>query len=743
MAATFQTLPLAFEPNVGQAPDGVGFVARGSGCQLSVASDGFALKLVRERPVRPADRSRKGATDAAPTASATIAVRFAGADPAAPVTGEGVLQGKSNYLLGSDPANWRTDVPNFAKTRISGAYPGVDVVMYGRERRLEYDFEVAPGACPDAIRLDIVGASRLDVEADGALAMCLPDGSSIRMLAPVAYQNLDGGRREIAAAYHILAGNRVGFTLGDYDRGLPLVIDPILSYSSYIGGTGTDAGYGIARDTSGRLYITGATTGGFPTTGSAYEDTYQGGDSDVFVLKLNPAVGGAAGVVYSTYIGGGGADAGHSIAVDGSGNAYVGGETSGLGFPVSKIHGSISMTDGFILRLNSSGSLLNYSARIGGIFDDYVNAIGLDASLNVFATGVTASPDFPKLDAYQQLYGGFGDAFVLRLQAGGNSLKFSTYLGGSQADEGLGLAVDPGNARVYVCGDTASTNFPTDDAYQPANAGGLRDAFLSVLSDNGQNLSFSTYFGGKEPLACLCTEDVATGVALDADRNVYLTGYTSSRDFPLQQALYGTYLGGDSDAFLAKFNSSGSTLLFSTYLGGGNADAALAMTVDGSGHAIIGGTTGVFGAAPRQRNPGLCRKWRRFPGEVQHGRVRAALQHLHRRRGGRGGGLLRGGGRRRQCLRHGFHRVRQLSHGGFARRQCPGRKPGRLHCPVVTLHGRLQGQPVPQRQRMEQLRLQHPRVRQHGIQFRHHGVCVHHRRGRHAVPGGGRDLQFV
>jgi hypothetical protein len=561
-------LPLAFEPNRGQADPRIRFVARGRGYTISLRSTEASFAL--------------GATG-------RIGMRLVSGNRAARLLAQGPLPGKVNYLLGNDHSKWLTGVPTYARLVARDVYPGVDVAYYGRQNRFEYDLIVRPGASASAISLQFAGARGLRLLPNGDLNMRLA-GSHVRQLPPQIYQRVDDTRRRVEGRF-VLRGDRVGFALGRYDHSRPLVIDPALAYSTYLGGIPNDSGSAIAVDASGSAYVAGWTESqDFPTVNpvqpSIGDDFF--GYGDVFVSKLNPA---GTALVYSTYLGGKLPDAACGIAVDAAGNAYLTGYTESANFPTasplqaSKAGGS---EDAFVSKLNAAGNGLVYSTYLGGSGDtgEFGWAIAVDPSGNAYVTGTTTSPNFPTVNPLQPTLNGAlngGDAFVSKLNAAGTALVYSTYLGGSGGEQGFGIAVDSAGS-AYVAGDTLSTDFPTANPLQAAKGGGYDDAFVSKLNPAGNALVYSTYLGGSG-------SEFANGVALDSAGDAYLTGNTDSTNFPIVSPLQAANAGGVYDAFVSKVNAGGSALVYSTYLGGSDDENNRAIAVDADGSAYITGFT--------------------------------------------------------------------------------------------------------------------------------------------------------
>ncbi len=556
---------MAFEPNQGQAETAVRFLARGRGYGLFLTPTETVLV------VAPAVATR-GLSVPRPE-QAVVRMRLVGADPGATIEGVEPLLGRSHYLLGA-PDRWRRSVPSFARVRYTDVYPGVSLVFYGSERELEYDFIVGPGADPAAVTLVFEGADGVRTDGDGDLVLTTRVGD-LRLRRPVIYQEVDGGRRAVEGGY-VLTGNRVSFRVAGWDASRPLVIDPVLGYSTFLGGSSNDQGFGVAVDSAGNAYVTGSTiSSNFPISAAAAQPTRKG-VTDAFVTKIDPS----GALVYSTFLGGNGDDAGHAIAVDDTFNAYVAGTTNSTTFPVqgafqSTLRGG---TDAFVTKLDPSGSTLVYSTYLGSNTDDVANGIALDAFGNAYVTGATASSGFPNNGAVTcpGTKSTGSDAFVLRLDASGATVGYCRFIGGSGIDVGQGIAADAAG-NVWVVGATTSSNLPVLAALQPT-LGGRTDGFVGKLDATGV-LVYLTYLGGRG-------DDLALAVAVDGPGNAYVTGSTDSPDFPTLSPFQASPGGGD-DAFVAKLNAAGSALVFSTYLGGIGDDA-------GNGIAVHPGDSSVF-----------------------------------------------------------------------------------------------------------------------------------------------------
>ncbi|HTD43587.1 MAG TPA: SBBP repeat-containing protein [Bryobacteraceae bacterium] len=551
---TYGKLPLSFEPNQGQTDARVKFLSRASGYTLFVTA--------REAVFA----SQDGSVERMTLMGANLRPRFEPLDK---------QSGISNYFIGNDPLKWRTNITNYGKVALRDVYPGIDLVFYGNERQLEYDWIVAPGADPKLIHVKCEGPSQVTKNASGDLVL----STSLVARKPFILQE---GKR-IEGGYSV-RGREVTFELAKYDAGKPLVIDPVLLYSTYLGGSGVDQGRGIAVDGAGNAYVTGFTSSlDFPA-GSPIQVANAGGTFDAFVTKINAA---GSARVYSTYLGGEVTDQGTGIAVDGAGNAYVTGYTNSFDFPTRKAIQSafaLGAEDAFVTKIDAAGSTLLYSTYLGGGGTDLAQGIAVDSAGNAYVTGYTNSNDFPTASPMQSSNGGNGyDAFVTKINAAGSAYVYSTYLGGSGDDFGQGIAVDSaGNA--YATGFTYSTNFPTTNALQPT-FGGFTDVFVTKINAAGSARVYSTYLGGSGP-------DVGQGIAVDGAGNAYVTGYTLSTNFPTNRPLQNAHSSFATDAFVSKINTAGSALVYSTYVGGSGDDRGAGIAVDKAGNAYVTGSTG-------------------------------------------------------------------------------------------------------------------------------------------------------
>lgn len=580
-------LPLAFEPNQGQGNRESMFFARGPGYSVALRPDGATIHA----------KAKSGK-------SALTVMRLLGASTTAKPHAKDALPGKVNYFIGSDPKLWHVNLPTFAKVEFPQAYPGIDMIYYGSQGQLEYDFVVQPGANPASIRIKFSGAIRTKLTANGDLEI-----GELRQHKPLAYQNIDGnGRTEVACRYVLRANQEVAIQLGTYDRSYPLIIDPVLSYSTFVGGSGNDTVASIKVDATGNLFMAGFTTSiNFPVRG-ATQSGYGGTNSalmqaqfgDAFVSKLNPA---GNAMLYSTYLGGSGDDFATALSIDSGGNAYVVGATQSANFPTtvgalqrtykgfaaSDDNGFYNPGDAFVAKLNPAGSALVYSTYLGGALNDLPLGVATDSSANAIIVGTTKSSDFPTTaTALSKTYRGSsntgssvaGDGFVSILNPAGTALTYSTFLGGRGHDAARGVAVDAQN-NIYICGMTSSTDFPlTAGAFQTTYLGNanvvdfdhpIGHGFVVKLSPAGVQV-YGTFLGGS-------LRDAAAAIAVDGTGAAYVVGSTASTDFPttanaLQKINKGRATSGSlgdinyGDAFITKLNPTGSALLYSTYLGG-------------------------------------------------------------------------------------------------------------------------------------------------------------------------------
>jgi len=611
VAAAYGRLPLSFEPNRGQTDSRASFLARGPSYALYLTGADAVLVLADARSLLSAHRTHivggvvsvDGAlTQTAPITYAALRLSYVGANPLTQPAGEAPLPGAVNYLTGGAPAAWKTGVPTYGRVAYRGLYPGIDLAYHGEQGRLEYDWTVAPTATVGAIAFSVEGARAVSLDGAGNLRLDTAVGPA-RLDAPVAYQTIGGQRHAVQANYALTGATRVGVVVGAYDHSQPLVIDPVLAYSTYLGGNAN--GLGIAVDGAGDAYVTGQTSPGpFPVTTGAYSTTNAGGD--VFVTKFNPA---GNALVYSTYLGGASPSSstgGKAIAVDAAGEATIAGYTGAADYPTKNAAqarcGSCAtgyLHSGFVTRLSAAGNALVYSTFLGGEGGDTASGLALDPAGNAYVAGDTNSFTFPIKNALFPANnapadtGAGDDGFVTKLDGGG-ALVYSTFLGGGAGQSiATGIAVDAAG-DAYVSGHTGASDFPVKNAYQPVKRGSHDTAFVTVLNPSDSALVYSTYLGGSGT-------DVAAAIALDGSGDAYVTGQTTSRDFPLRNAAQPTYPGGSTSGFVAALTAAGNALIYSTYYGGAGTtgyDGGGAIAVDAASDAYVAGTTSATATLP-------------------------------------------------------------------------------------------------------------------------------------------------
>ena len=576
--ASYGALPLAFVRNAGQLDRRVRYSAQAGGARIHLTPGAVTLALAK---------GRRGLA---------LRLAFLGASSSAPITGAGRGPGRLSYLIGNDPARWQRNLPTYREVVYRGLWPGVDLAVRGRGGQLKYEFRLAPGADPARIRPAYHGQERLSLDRNGALRVETALGL-LRDSRPVSYQPIAGRRVAVRSRFALGEDGAYRFVLGSYDPRYPLIIDPGLVYSTYIGGVGYDAGSGIAVNAAGSAYVAGTTSSrNLPTTAGAFDRSYNGASTtvggDVFVMKLNPA---GTALAYLTYLGGRGSESAGKIAVNGAGNAYLTGVSSSTNFPTTA--GAFDRSynggggDAFVAKLNAAGTALAYSTYLGGSRSDSGGAVAVGKSGSAYVMGSTNSTDFPTTArAFDRSYngggrdGGKGDVFVLRLNAAGNALSYATYVGGRGSESGSGIAVD-GTGRAYVAGSTYSRSFPTTPgAFDTSFFRGDLDAFVTKLNAAGSALVYSTYLGGKNG-------EYGEGIAVDRAGCAYVIGATGSRDFPTTAGALDRSYNGNLDAFVSKINAVGSALVYSTYLGGGELEEGEDIAVDRDGSAYLAGYT--------------------------------------------------------------------------------------------------------------------------------------------------------
>jgi hypothetical protein len=627
-AEAYAKLPLSFEENQGQTAREVRYVSQGSGYELFLTPQEAVLALRSQEhydlsPVHRAASIRAIRKARRAGQITTVRMQLEGANPSPDIAGVDRLPARVNYFIGNDPKKWHTDVPTFARVTYRGVYPGVDLVFYGNERRLEYDFIVAPGADLKAIQLKIVGAHKMRVNSHGDLVLSVP-GGELELQKPLIFQKVRGERREIAGSYSIDGLHRITFSVPSYDRSAPLILDPVLNYATYLGGTANDSGNAIAVDGSGDAFIAGSTLSTDFPAGMKGDVTAAPSPNlgASFVAELDPT---GASLLYSTYLAGstsGLAEGAFGIALDPSGKVYVTGLTYATNFPTtsanafnagplaSNLNGTAYLTK---LDPTLSGlSSLIYSTYIAGTGGDYGNGVAADAAGNAYVAGETDSTDFPIANPLQSAPSNSeGTAFLTRIdttKAGTPSLIFSTYFGGNGAnwnnapglgygDNAWGVATD-GSQHAYLVGATSSTDSPrtfitTATAYQalPPAGNTQSSVFVSNIDTTAGSLVYSTYVAGS-------TSDQGYAIALGPGNVAYVTGSTASTDFPVvpNPGAFDNTGEASGKAFVTLVvvdgtKSGAASVPYSTYLGGTGGDNGYAIKADSAGNAYVAGTT--------------------------------------------------------------------------------------------------------------------------------------------------------
>ena len=613
LLSSYGKLPLTFEQNLGQTDSRVRFLAHGNGYALFLTGQDAVLRLDAPivRDTRVTKTPAPGPADASPRAqssSAVVRLALAGSNPHSPVEGLDLQPGRSNYFIGNDPAKWRRDVPHYARVKYGSVYPGIDLIYYGNQGHLESDFALAPGADPSRIALRVEGADKLKFDSEAGLLLSTKSGDVV-LHRPVAYQEAAGLRQEIAANYIERGPGVVGIQLGPYDSTRPLVIDPVLVYSTYLGGNQNDRGLAIAADSSGNAYITGMTDStNFPTAAPPLFLPFQSAftaPADAFVTKMDPT---GTALVFSTYLGGGGSNgtSGEGIAIDSAmpPNVYVAGTTDSASFPTAnafQINKNGSSSNAFTTKLDPNGATLLYSTYIGGTGTDACHAVAADASGNAYITGDTTSNDFPLIlgTAIQTTNTSDGSVFVSKFNASG-SLAYSTFLGGTATghkETGKGIAVDT-SGNAFVAGETSSPTFPvtsassnTTGAFQTTLKGTAGNSFLAKIDTMTANhLVYSSFLGG----TATSEGESALGISLDASFNAYITGAAATPDFPTTTGAFQVTAPSNKTGYVARFDTTKSgkaSLVYATYLGGSGIDFGQGIAVDPAGDAFVTGQT--------------------------------------------------------------------------------------------------------------------------------------------------------
>ncbi len=584
-SSTIQQLnqtPLTFTKNMGQWDSRVLFRANAGGATMWFTKDGVTYQFTRSNdrngkdPVagldsrlRGNDMGRGNEMEPDSIEQLVLIARFNGANPNPEVVAEGELEYKCNYFIGNDPAKWHTDVPNYESITLKDIYPGIDLKYSGDGNgQAAYEFVANPGADMALVKVEYEGAEQNLIDADGRMILRTKWGDMVAAVKAPADGDLSG-----TATLSLAEEKTIGFRSQASSRQALGTQSVVLSYSTYLGGSGFDASSAVAVDSINQVYLTGYTTStNYP--GQYPYQTDQGGP-DAFVTKLSSS---NDGLIYSTYIGGSGSDGGRGIAVDRLGCVYIASGTNSTDFPIQDPYQTFQgIYDVAVTKLNSAGNAMLYSTYVGGTDDDSPSSIAIDESGSAYVTGLTFSADLPTENPYQT-YGGNGDAYVIKMSPSGSALNYCTYLGGSSYDWGTSVAVQGGSA--FVTGHTGSVDFPTENPLQSDQ--GATDVFVTKMSVTGNALVYSTYLGGD-------SADAGHDIEVDGSGNAYVTGYTRSTNFPTQNP-YQTFQGC-ADVFVAQLNSTGTTLNYCTYLGGNGDDAAYGVALDSSGNVLLGGVT--------------------------------------------------------------------------------------------------------------------------------------------------------
>jgi len=568
----FGNFPLYFIPNKGQVDKKVLFYAKTSGYTLWITHDGLTFDSIIQGSSKSPQPSKLKRD--------VSKLVFPGSNPKLTVSQVEITDYTVNYITGKDPSKWKADIATSRAVLYKDIFKNIDLKFYGIEKQVEYDWIVKPGADPGSIRFQYKGVSQTSIDKTGNLLVGTSFGRIIHK-KPACYQVIDEKKVVVTATFKKVGENTFGFQVDAYDKNYELVIDPVvcLSFSTYLGGSGDDNYPKIAIDSHGCSYIAGATySNNFPIM-NPYQATRKG-NSDIFVTKLSAT----GGLIYSTYLGGSSEDKDPNIAVDNNDYAYITGKTRSTDFPTKNCFQCSlkGASDAFVTKLSREGNTIIYSTYLGGSSDDNGRDIIVDSHSRAYVTGETSSTDFPLFNAIQPIRNGSWDAFITKFSAAGNTLEYSTYLGGTGAERGIGITIDPQD-NIYVCGCTNSTNFPTVNAYQNVYKGNY-DGFITKISRTGEVIIYSTYIGG-------ASNDKCFDIALDVNLYAYVTGVTTSTNFPTTLNPFQSSLKGPQDAFVTKLSQAGNSLIYSTYLGGSAAEEGSGIAVDSSGSAYITGYT--------------------------------------------------------------------------------------------------------------------------------------------------------
>jgi hypothetical protein len=585
-------LPLSFVENKGQTDEGVKYQLNMPHMNAYFTEEEIVYQFVHTEDEGIAKEPRTKRLERKSNAKIkieNIRMSFQGANDRVKVEAGGQREAKINYFRGNDPEKWVQGARSYNKVIYRELYSHIDLIVYGDRGKIKHEYHVKPEGKAEEITIRYEGIEGISVNDRGQLEIKTEAGE-LKEEVPLSYQFIDGKRVAVEAQYEIDKNDILRFKMGEYRKDRELVIDPALTYSTYLGGSGeNNSSGGITIGGNGNVYITGFTKStDFPTTPGAYDTTYNMGSFDAYVTKLNST---GSNLLYSTFLGGSSSNAAEDIVIDGSDNAYVFGYTYSSDFPTTPGAFDTSHNgscDVFVTKLDPTGSSLLYSTFIGGSSGEYSGEIEIDGGRNVYITGHTFSNDFPITPgAWDTSFnGGSYDGFVTKLDNTGSTLLYSTYLGGSDSDNVQGISVD-WSGYIYVVGSTSSDDFPTTPGAYDTTYNSSLDTFISKLDPKSSTLNYSTYFG------TVGTVGWEAGYEIEVDWNgdCYVVGSTTSASFPTTPGAYDTTHNGGTDVFLAKFNSAGSHILYSTLIGGNDSDSGPHLEIDGMGNAYITGYT--------------------------------------------------------------------------------------------------------------------------------------------------------
>lgn len=562
-----------FEPNAGGHDGQVRFVARTGARTAFVTDRGLVLPVVTST-----SGGRKQVDE--------IRLTLNGSRPKPDVAGIERLPGHSNSFVGADPSRWRRNVPHFGAVRYAAVYPGVDLVVHGRNASLEFDFVVGPGADVQAISFALIGSDRVTLDGTGAIVAATRDGV-VRLRAPRVFQEIDGARRNVPGRFTLSATGDVAFRVGAFDPRFPLTIDPEIEYVLPFGGSNSDTVTGIAMDGAGAAYVVGTTASTDFSTVNPIDATLDGA-SDVFVAKILPD---GSALAYATYLGGANQDLGAGIAVDDDGNAYVTGSTRSTNFPTTAgaFQRQTDGDDAWVVKLGPNGDSLAYATFFGGSDSDSASAVTLDEAGRAFVVGATASSDVPTMNAFAATRTGPTDAFLAVLDETGSGIDYGTYFGGSGFEGAFALARGA-DGRTSITGFTTSggEDFPATPGALGTSAFGGFDAFVATFdigATGASSRTYATFYGGNQP-------DFGYGIGVADDGRIAIAGSTGSANIPRTSGSFQPeYNGGAGDGFLAILNASGSAVEYGTYIGGSGSDGALGMRMTADGDVVVVGNT--------------------------------------------------------------------------------------------------------------------------------------------------------